>query len=171
MKCKPHPSQEQLHELFTFRDHESQPFIWNITVSNRAKIGNVAGTLDVNNNYYIIKIDKIRYRLHRLVWIYHNGDIPNGMIVDHVDGNSLNNQIENLRLATQSQNQHNRKIPLTNTSGVKGVFWYKRNKKWAAQITINNKIKFIGRFDTIEEAEAAVIAARNNLHGEFARHE
>jgi len=172
MKSKPYPSQEELHELFEYReDNISQPLIWKIRPSRRVKIGDAAGCSnecsETNKGYYAIRINGTNYQLQRLVWIYHNGDIPDVMQVDHIDGNKVNNRIENLRLATQSENNHNTKISSKNTSGVKGVSWSKQKKKWRAQIRINYKQKFIGLFDTIEEAEAAVIATRNNLHGDF----
>ena len=171
MKFRPYPSQEQLREIFTLRDNNTQPFLWKIKPSQSTKIGDVAGSLNKSDGYYVIKFGGIAYRLHRLVWIYHNGDIPDKMLVDHIDGNPLNNKIENLRLSTNSQNICNSKIPSTNTSGVKGVHWDKSNNKWRAQMKINHKTKNLGSFDTIEEAETVVIALRNNLHGEFARHE
>jgi hypothetical protein len=171
MKSKQHPSQERLRELFEYRDHESQPFIWKISLSNRVKIGDVAGCSTSVSGYCQVGIDDTYLRIHRLVWIYHNGDIPDKMFVDHIDGDKLNNRIENLRLATRSQNQHNCKKQSNNTSGVKGIGWNKQRKKWRARITINGKSIWLGYYNTIEEAEAAITAARNNLHGEFARHE
>ena len=93
------------------------------------------------------------------------------MFVDHIDGDKTNNRIENLRLANASQNQYNRKICLKNTSGVKGVHWRNDSKKWTARFESMGKKINLGCFKTLEEAEAAVIAARNNLHGDFARHE
>jgi hypothetical protein len=172
MKSKPHPSQERLHELFEYcEDNISQPLVWKIIPSRSMKIGDVAGRLHSGTQYYLIQINKKQYRLHRLVWIYHNGDIPNEMIVDHIDGDTKNNRIENLRLATHSENLRNSKIRSTNTSGIKGVQWYKSRNKWRAQIRVDNKEKFLGYFDTIEEAETVAIAARNNIHGDFARHE
>ena len=172
MKFKPHPSQEKLHERFEYRaDNISQPFIQKIRISQHIKIGDLVGGLYKGHTYYTVAIGKKNYMLHRLVWIYHYGDIPDGMQIDHIDGNPLNNQIENLRLATPSQNQQNSKIRSNNTSGIKGIRWYERSKKWKVQICINGKYKFIGYFDILEEAEAAITAARNNLHGGFARHE
>ena len=171
MKFNPHPSQERLRELFEYRDNNTQPFLWNKNHRNNIKIGDVAGGIHAASGYYRVAINKKQYKLHRLVWIYHNGDIPNGMFVDHIDGDPSNNRIENLRLATNEQNLRNSKISPKNTSGVKGVSWDKSRKKWKAQIRTNYKIKSVGRFDTIEEAEAAIIIARNNLHGDFARHE
>jgi len=171
-KFKPHPSQEQLHELFEYReDNISQLLIWKIKPSPRVKIGDVAGCFNKGDGYYQIGINLIDYKLHRLVWIYHNGDIPDGMQIDHIDGNSLNNLIENLRLATHGENQRNSKISSANTSGVKGLHWVKSRGKWRAQIYVDSKCIYLGHFDTKEGAEAAITAARNNLHGDFARHE
>ena len=82
-----------------------------------------------------------------------------GPMVDHRDGNGLNNQRDNLRTCTNSQNLHNRGAQTNNTSGVKGVCWDKANNKWLGQLRVAGKNIKIGRFDTIEEAESAYIAA------------
>jgi hypothetical protein len=174
MKSKPliYPSQERIHELFEYReDNISQPFLWKIKPNRfgRVNIGDVAGGIRKSDGYCRLKTDGQDYQLHRIVWIYHNGDIPDEMQVDHIDGNPLNNQIENLRLATISQNHYNRKKQSNNTSGIKGVRI--RNGKPVAEIKVNGKRVWLGAFNTLGEAEAAVIAARNNLHGEFTRHE
>jgi hypothetical protein len=169
MKHKPHPSQERLHERLKYcADNISKPLVWKKYQGQR-EIG-AAGSLR-QNGYYTLFLDAKVYRLHRLVWIYHYGDIPDGILVDHIDGNKANNRIENLRLATNGENVYNSKIRSTNISGVKGVYWDKEYNRWRARISINKKLLHLGRFDTIEEAKAAVIAARNNLHGDFARHE
>lgn len=85
--------------------------------------------------------------------------------VDHKDGDTLNNQRENLRLATRSQNNANSKIPKTNTSGYKGVSFCNERKLWHASI----KSKSLGRFDSPEEAARHYNLAAKNLWGEFAR--
>ena len=170
MKSKPHPSQEQLHELFDYReDNISQPLVWKIRPSNSVKIGDVAGSFKIRG-YFEIIVGKNSYKLHRFIWIYHYGDIPSGMLVDHIDGNKVNNCIENLRLATPTENLQNSKIR-SNNSGIKGVWWYKSRNRWRARIRICGKEFHVGYFHTKEEAEAAVIAAREKHHGEFARHE
>ena len=161
-------NKEQLHELFKYDDG----LVWiKVTKHNSHLLGEIAGSLHTISGYYRVRINGMLHRLHRLVWIYHYGDIPNGMFVDHIDGDKSNNRIENLRLATYSQNQHNRKICSTNTSGVKGVYWDKSKKKWRGRIEDMGKKLHVGYFHTIEEAETAMIIARNNLHGDFARHE
>ena len=172
MKFKPYPSQEELHEKFEYcADNIFKPLMWKINPSPNVKIGDLAGWVE-KHGYYLITMNKgSKYRLHRLVWIYHNGDIPDEMQVDHIDGNPKNNRIENLRLATHAENMRNSKIRSDNTSGIKGVEWYKSRNRWRAKIRVDGKTKTLGYFHTIEEAEAAIVAARNNLHGDFARHE
>lgn len=94
---------------------------------------------------------------------------PNGLQVDHVDGDGLNNRRGNLRLATASQNQSNRGKPQNNTSGFKGVSWENDRKKWCAAIRKMGKRRYLGRFDTPQEAHAAYCAASATAHGEFGR--
>jgi hypothetical protein len=72
--------------------------------------------------------------------------------VDHIDRNKKNNRIENLRPATKSQNAINSKMRSTNTSGFRGVYWNGRRSKWHARLTIDNKVKHLGYFDSVEEA-------------------
>jgi hypothetical protein len=96
-------------------------------------------------------------------------DLVKGEMVDHIDGDGLNNQRSNLRLATHTENLRNQRIRRDNTSGFKGVSWSKASGKWVAQIRMTGKIKYLGSFTTPEEAYAAYCAAALELHGEFAR--
>jgi hypothetical protein len=89
--------------------------------------------------------------------------------VDHIDGNGLNNQRSNLRLASKSQNQHNRRKSSNNTSGYKCVSWHSRDRVWQAYITVDSKRRYLGRFNTAEEAYAVYCEAAERLHKEFAR--
>jgi hypothetical protein len=112
-----------------------------------------------NKSFYIFgknhKREKNIY-LHR----YITGS-PDGMVVDHIDHNTLNNIDKNLRIITTGENMQNRSgIDAKNKSGVRGVFWFKRDRKWRAQVTVNKRPIHIGLFDTIEEAEKSVIEAR-----------
>ena len=90
--------------------------------------------------------------------------------IDHIDGNPSNNKIENLREATNNQNQHNKTINSNNKSGIKNVHWSNSMKKWCVQITINKKIQTIGFYEALEMADLAAQKARNNLHKEYANH-
>ena len=83
--------------------------------------GREAGTVKVDGRYRTVVVDGKRRYVHRIVWEMHNGPIPVGMCIDHVDGNGLNNKIENLRLTTLSLNQRNRAVGKNSTTGIPGV--------------------------------------------------
>lgn len=104
--------------------------------------------------------------MHRLV-----NDTPDGFVTDHIDGNGLNNRRANLRTATQLQNMMNRHGKRGGTSVYKGV-WADpnpRNRKlWRSAIRLNGKLKYLGRFETEEDAAAAYARASFDHFGEFA---
>lgn len=105
-------------------------------------------------------------RLHR-----HIMEAPDGIKVDHRNGDGLLNRRENLRLATSAQNSQNQRLRKTNTSGVKGVSWHGRSGKWRVQICVNRKVKYVGVFVEIGAAKAAYENASVAMHGEFSRFE
>jgi len=121
-------------------------------------------------------VDKSGYRLWRLILLGMNytnskiiytmliGNIPEGFYIDHIDNNSLNNKIENFRLATQSQNYANAKCQKSSSTGIKGV--KKVYKRFSAKINGNH----IGTFNTAEEANEAYKIAAIEKYGEFARY-
>lgn len=89
-------------------------------------------------------------------------------IVDHIDGNPLNNCRNNLRLASPLENSRNMKKKPGCSSDLKGAVWDKGRNKWKAEIRANGRRMHLGRFDTAEEAHAAYRAAALKYHGEFA---
>lgn len=91
-----------------------------------------------------------------------------GYIVDHVDGDGLNNQRHNLRYATPSQSQHNRTMP-RGTSKYRGVTWDKQAGKWRAAIKVNYRSLFLGLYTNEEEAALAYNQAALEQYGVFAR--
>lgn len=108
--------------------------------------------------------------MHRVILARMLGrSLSPGEFVDHIDMNALNNIRSNLRLATQAQNERNRRKHRDNTSGYKGVGWHKYHKKWSAQIGVDGKVVYLGYFDTAELAYAAYCAAAKKYHGDFAR--
>jgi hypothetical protein len=92
-----------------------------------------------------------------------------GQVVDHIDGDKLNNLPSNLRLCSHAENARNRRRAKHNTSGFKGIYFDRGRSKWRAQIQCNGRRKMVGRFDTQEAAHAAYCEAAQRLHGEFAR--
>ncbi|NQT02028.1 MAG: HNH endonuclease [Planctomycetes bacterium] len=93
---------------------------------------------------------------------------PKGMVVDHIDGNGLNNRKSNLRICTQAQNNQNKRPKRNCSSKYKGVSFHKFSKKWEVQIACNKKREHVGRFDDEIEAALAYDRKAGELFGEFA---
>ena len=156
-------TKDLVNNLFEYKDGH---LYWkNITYRQTNLIGKEAGTLD--NNRRQITIDRKHYKTHRIIFLMFNGYMPKE--VDHIDGNSLNNKIENLREANRSENVCNIGIKKTNTSGYKGVHWDKARNKWMVTVQKNKKIVFNKRFEDLELAVLVAEEARNKYHKEFAR--
>lgn len=128
------------------------------------------GTVAANGYRYIKVKGKMRLA-HRMAWTFHYGEEPDAL-VDHINGDRLDNRIENLRLATYSQNGANAKKHIHNTSGFKGVSRVLKNGRvtgqWQSSITVRNKQMHLGKFATKEEAHAAYLSAAREYHGDFA---
>ncbi len=165
-KANPLPSQEILSKLFDYNT-KTGCLIWKDRGDKRVPVGKPAG--HIVNGYMIVRIQGTYFLNHRLIWKIITGDDPLDQQIDHIDGNRLNNNFENLRLASNSENQQNRMRPCSNTSGFKGVNWCKRRNKWAAKIGFRNRRFSLGYFDTPELAHMAYCKAAAELHGEFAR--
>ena len=116
------------------------------------------------NTYYCTSNNKEWKRLHRLIL---NIKDPN-ILVDHINHNGLDNRKCNLRICNNQQNLCNSQIPKNNKSGYKGIYWAKDKNKWAVQVTINNKTKYIGRYKKLEDAIEARNKAAKKYYGEFA---
>ena len=115
------------------------------------------------------KIGGTRQKLHRYLWEQVNGPVPEGMTLDHIDGDTHNNDLSNLRLVTQQDNTRNGKLSKNNTSGVNGVVWNKRDSKWTARVKVDYKQLYLGQFDDWFEAVCARMSA-NNLYGFHENH-
>lgn len=113
-------------------------------------------------------LDGRAYQSHRLAWLWMTGEWP-ALQVDHKDTDRRNNRWSNLRLATRTENQWNANVRGDNTSGYKGVSRPKGRTKWQAHITLGGRRKYLGTFDTAEDANQAATAARQAAHGEFAQ--
>ena len=156
-------SQDLLNELLEYRDGN---LFWKVNRPH-VKKGELAGRLSDKGYWRITFCNRI-YKAHRLIFLMHKGYLP--VEIDHIDGNKLNNRIDNLREATRAQNIFNRGLMKTNTSGVKGVSWSKERNKWEVQMYVDGKKHNIGRFENLEVAKAMAIAFRQQHHGEFANH-
>ncbi|WP_395451154.1 HNH endonuclease signature motif containing protein [Aminobacter sp. UC22_36] len=164
-----HRAQKRLREMFAF-DEEAGHLIWRERPSdhfataaagkiwNSRYAGTVAGVIGAKG-YRRIKFAGKTWSAHRLIWIYINGQIPDGLQVDHINGNRSDNCLDNLRLVTNAENSRNQSMPRNNTSGVMGVVWHRRARKWQAQVKITGQTKYLGLFDTIEAASSACAKA------------
>ncbi|MCP4314773.1 MAG: HNH endonuclease [Hyphomicrobiales bacterium] len=118
--------------------------------------------------YRQIMLDCVNYREHRIIWLMQTGSWPPAL-VDHRDGNGLNNAWDNLRQATYSQNAFNRRPGKRNTTGHVGVCPDKASGKFEAHITINGRIHHLGKFECVADAVAIRCEAEKHYFGGFAR--
>lgn len=157
---KPKPIDAALvRQLF---DYSDGVLSWKVK-KGRANIGDTAWTN--STGYKLFRFCGEQYQEHRLIWAWHYGDVPDG--IDHINGDFLDNRVENLRPATHRQNMCNRKTPSHNKTGVKGV--YMSHGKYRAQITKDGNVFTLGSFLHLAEAKTVVENARKGLHMEFAK--
>lgn len=161
-------TQDYVRELFEYRGGN---LYWRVAKARCIKVGDIAGTIDING-YRKIQINGKQCYGHRIIFLYHNGYLPE--FLDHIDGDPTNNNISNLRPATTSQNYMNqKKTKLINgkqtSSRYKGVYWNKPAGKWHAHIKIDRKMKHLGSFTSEIEAASAYDVAATKYFGKFAR--
>lgn len=149
------PSQKELKEMLQY-DSETGLFVW----KQGQRTGSFAGAT-LPEGYLTIRINKKRFLLHRLAWIYVHGDVEVEFI-DHVNGIRSDNRICNLRMASLEVNAQNRSTYAG--KAVKGCYVNKYGR-WTARIRIQNgKQITIGKFDTEEEATAAYWKVKMEIH-------
>lgn len=152
-------------QIFEYLDYDEATGVVRWKKSRRkVRAGSVAGTVARcrTNNYIQIGFNYKLYRAHVLAWAIKKKSWPHGEI-DHVDGDGLNNRWKNLRVVDRSTNAMNRKLSSNNTSGINGVTWHKRAKKWNARIYINGKEVGLGLYADILDAKNARLEAERDL--------
>lgn len=152
---------EYLNERFTYNPLTGQLF-WKTLWP-----GKEAGTLVKSKSPFIkVALERLDFKGHRLCWVLFNKrSIPDGMVIDHKDGDASNNAIHNLRLCTPLDNSRNTVTAKNNTTGFKGVSL--QGNKYRAYITVDRKQIHLGRFDTAEEGFAAYMAAAKEYFGKY----
>lgn len=142
------PTQQELQAIFTY-DDELGVLRWKIKPAKNINIGDIAGYVRPNG-YTQIMINGVRYFAHRLIYRLHEGNLLSTDLIDHktkpAKGEIKDNRIENLRKSTSSGNNRNKGVQVNSESGIKGVFWHKRDKKYQANISISGKSEHLGYF-------------------------
>lgn len=116
------------------------------------------------STYYAVRVEKGKYvAMHRVLLSIIDPEI----IGDHIDGNGLNNQRNNIRTCNHTQNKYN-SIKKKSGSIYKGVTWNKQHKKWRARITYDKKEIFIGHFSNEIQAAKAYDNEAKKYFGKFA---
>lgn len=140
-------TQALAQEVFHYDDGE---LFWVKPRAKWIKKGSLVGSRRLDG-YWETMYGGYRYLIHRLIFFYHKGWWPD--LIDHIDQDNTNNRIENLRAASRVDNVYNTsKLWGHNTSGVRGVSWDSRQKRWTARLKHEGKYFFLGYFKTVEEA-------------------
>jgi len=157
-------TQELVKRIF---DYKEGFLYWKIKFTTKINIGQKAGCLAhfKRCDRYVIKINGFRYLSSRVIFLWHEGWLPE--VVDHRNHDTLNDNIDNLRAADKYKNAQNVSSRKNSTSQYLGVY-FNRDKKWVAQIRINDRSKYIGVFDIEKNAACAYNEAAKKHFGEFA---
>lgn len=144
--------QKRLKEVLIY-DKKTGIFRWKVRKSKNIKIGDIAGHIR-KDKYIYIRIKPKLYKAHRLAWLYVFGKFPKYEI-DHINQIRNDNKIKNLRIVTRKENCKNRAIHKNNTSGISGVSWCNKEKKWRANIMGKGIYKSLGYFTNKKNAKRA----------------
>lgn len=168
---KPLPSYEELHRLFYYDDGKlfykgSCPD--SIGRNRKYTSGKRAGALHPLG-YRKVSFGSSRYMEHRIIWIMHHKDSP-AKYIDHINNKRDDNRIENLRVADRCENNSNAVIRKDNTTGIKGVYWNKRDNKYTVSLSVNGNRNTYGNYSDIELAGLVASELRDKYHGPYANH-
>ena len=113
----------------------------------------------MRDGYLQCSVNNVKYRQHRLAFLILGITIPEGKVIDHINGNKLDNRLCNLRIVSQQTNNCNQ--TMHREGRTPGVLWNSRDKKWSANITVNKKRIYLGYFKTEQEAIKSRLDAEN----------
>lgn len=154
------------HKYFRY-EPDTGKLYWAITNSNRAPAGREVAAVR-NWGYVCVRVNKKTHQAHRIIWDMMHPDDPllPGEEIDHIDHNRENNIISNLRKISRAENSRNLSKAANNKSGATGVRFDHQRRQWRAEIKVNSKLKFLGRFATF----TAAVEARKMAEGMYGFH-
>lgn len=133
---------------------ETGKLYWLKRFNNRIPKSLDAGTIRKNDGYINVSVFGKLYPAHRVAYALYHGTCPDDMEIDHINHVRSDNRIDNLRPVSKSDNRKNQSISSKSTTGVTGVYYNKARRKFVAQIKINGVNKYIGIFNSMDEAKA-----------------
>lgn len=170
--------------LYAIRLHAQFDEVWlpvkgylNYEVSSRGRVTNIKKKTILkpqllSTGYHYFELCRhgkaTKTVIHRLVAMTFIPNLENKPCIDHIDYNRLNNNVDNLRWCTYSENGMNKIKQRNNTSGIVGVCWNKSKQKWRARLNIDGVEKHLGYFNSMKAAKSARIKAVNSMFGVFA---
>ena len=155
---------EYANQLFSYNP-ETGVLTRKVKTCSRNKVGDVVGTLSVKG-YLVVRVGSKVYQTHRVIWLMVRSVFPD-VDIDHKNQIKTDNSWDNLRPATRPQNVQNTGIRSDNTSGIRGVSWHRRDKKWFAYGSTPTGKAHLGSFATKEEAALARQEFARKEYGEF----
>ena len=147
------PTKQTLNHLFNYSDGN---LYWKRRASYNVPAGSIAGYQN-RPRYITVVINKKIYLLPRIIWVYHYDEIPPNLVIDHINNNTKDNRIVNLRLLTFQENQFNR-------LNAKGYSWVKKDKMWHARIKVDGKLLSLGYHENESRAKMAYLSAKSRYH-------
>lgn len=160
---------EMLREMIDYNP-ETGDMVWKEREGRaraRATAGKMVGTK--RGRYRVVNVFQNRLYVHRVAFALANGRWPKPFC-DHINGDPSDNRACNLREATHLQSSWNISGHKNSRSGIKGVAWHPKNRRWTTRVTVNKRSYSFGCYEQLQDAAEAVRAGRAKLHGEFARH-
>ena len=154
-------TQDIVRKLFNYNEFTGL-LTWKIKSAKNIKVGDEAGTIG-SHGYIQVTIKGKLYLVHRIIWLWYYGYLPENLI-DHKNRNKIDNCIKNLRETTQICNLRNTGNISSNTSGIKGVCFDKRDEKWTTYIMVNKKHRSLGSYKDFDDAVCARLAGEQCLN-------
>ena len=143
--------------------HKEGYLTWKVSPSKKVKVGSIVGS-KCRGAYFGFGYQGKKYTLHRVIWELHNGPIPKGLFIDHINRDKYDNRIENLRLATPTENSTNSTRETT-----RNCYWVEHAKAYQVRVQFKGKLYFGGYFKSLKDAQTRAECLRKEYHGEYSQ--